>query len=623
MKKILQKINHKISLDFIFCFIILLITLYLFFATYLKWGSFILDSGYGLWIPEQLLLGKKLYKDIFYEYGFFSVYLVAFFYKIFGISSYVIIGIGLAITIAMSYVLYFIAKFILSAHESFFVVLTFLLVCAYGYYDYNGIFNFIFPYSLPSTLSLLLTSISLYFLLRYFQKTKRSYLFAIVFFMCASFCTRIEYSFLILIGQIIASILFAFKEKKWIVSKELLITFCAIFFFSAFVYVTFLIQTDSLGIFVRMYSDTLYSFSNNNIMTKSLMGLSDLKNNLIFIVTSFIFLTLILLAVLLVTNLLLKFFNNKLVENKRNNYISFALLLLIVIYWAKRFFSIEEISGSEIFYPLQLILMINILFSFYMIFAQATQYKKHLMIFCISLMGLLSLYRIFLHSLPLMHGFVLIPLALVGLYYYSFYLFGELYLKITKTKYFFQPLYSLIVMVVLLQNLFDFWSISKRAYDSRIVQLKFERGGIKVQRDELNYRMAKTIEYIGKNIPEDKSVVVFPEGLLLNFYTKRINPTGYGVFNPVGIDIFGEENIIGKFKKLKIDYFIFLQRDASDHGYRAFGTDYAKRLYAWILENYLIEDTIGPYPFTTNHFGVAILRNKNIRKQQIQNPLPL
>ena len=59
-----------------------------------------------------------------------------------------------------------------------------------------------------------------------------------------------------------------------------------------------------------------------------------------------------------------------------------------------------------------------------------------------------------------------------------------------------------------------------------------------------------------------------------------------------------------------IDYIALVHRTCDEFGHPFFGTHYAKKIYSWIKDNYQLTKLIGPYPFTTEEFGVAIYEKR-------------
>ncbi|MCH7866520.1 MAG: hypothetical protein IH881_02410 [Myxococcales bacterium] len=103
------------------------------------------------------------------------------------------------------------------------------------------------------------------------------------------------------------------------------------------------------------------------------------------------------------------------------------------------------------------------------------------------------------------------------------------------------------------------------------------------------------------------SVAVLPEGVMLNYLTRRVNPTPYINFMPPEMLLYGETEIIEAFKSSPPDYVVFMHKNTRLYGYEFFGRDYGRRLYRWVLFNYNLVQRIGPKPFEKGAgFGITI-----------------
>lgn len=102
---------------------------------------------------------------------------------------------------------------------------------------------------------------------------------------------------------------------------------------------------------------------------------------------------------------------------------------------------------------------------------------------------------------------------------------------------------------------------------------------------EHSYTINEAINFIEMNIPEDKTLLVLEEGLLLNYFTGRKSNLRYYALIPHIVDAYGEENIIKGLVGENLPDYIFITNDKyMSNGY--FGLDYAKKIYKYILENY-------------------------------------
>ena len=83
-----------------------------------------------------------------------------------------------------------------------------------------------------------------------------------------------------------------------------------------------------------------------------------------------------------------------------------------------------------------------------------------------------------------------------------------------------------------------------------------------------------------------QTLVMLPEGLIVNYLARRTNPTGQLNFTPPAIIMYGEDAMLDAFRRNPPDWIGVTIVDTSEYGARLFGQDYARRLGAWIEANY-------------------------------------
>ena len=101
-----------------------------------------------------------------------------------------------------------------------------------------------------------------------------------------------------------------------------------------------------------------------------------------------------------------------------------------------------------------------------------------------------------------------------------------------------------------------------------------------------------------------------PEGIGINFFCHRDNPTRYYALIPPRIKLIGEEKIIDQFEGTNIDYILIVKRETPEYGFPHFGVDYGKKIDLWIKNHYVLEKLFGPYPFTGPEFSAALYKKK-------------
>ena len=75
---------------------------------------------------------------------------------------------------------------------------------------------------------------------------------------------------------------------------------------------------------------------------------------------------------------------------------------------------------------------------------------------------------------------------------------------------------------------------------------------------------------------------------MVNYLTRRTNPTRYLVWNPVELAMFGSENMTTTFERNAPDYIMLIHRDAAEYGAKYFGQqpEFGQELMQWIRKNY-------------------------------------
>jgi hypothetical protein len=122
----------------------------------------------------------------------------------------------------------------------------------------------------------------------------------------------------------------------------------------------------------------------------------------------------------------------------------------------------------------------------------------------------------------------------------------------------------------------------------------------------------KVLEELRLRSEPERTLAVFPEGAMINYLARRVNPTPYAVFMPLEVAIFGEERIVASLVAHPPDYVMLVHRDTSEYGVQYFGRDYAKRIGAWISANYRPITQIGAMPFRDGRFGGLLMRRKDL-----------
>lgn len=149
--------------------------------------------------------------------------------------------------------------------------------------------------------------------------------------------------------------------------------------------------------------------------------------------------------------------------------------------------------------------------------------------------------------------------------------------------------------------------------DSRAMVQPFGRDGDTICVDESGAYFWSVIKQVESLCPKDATLAVVPEGVMVNYQLRRINPTPFINFMPPDCLIFGEVEMLGAFQRHPPDFILVLQRVDATYGYALFGKDYAAPLMQWINASYRVCWRLGETPLKAIDRGGFMLLERNDR----------
>jgi hypothetical protein len=149
--------------------------------------------------------------------------------------------------------------------------------------------------------------------------------------------------------------------------------------------------------------------------------------------------------------------------------------------------------------------------------------------------------------------------------------------------------------------------------------------------DPTGAAMGSAVAWIKTHTAPTNTLAVLPEGVMLNYLTRRDNPTPYVVF-AFEVWAFGEQNMLAAYEKNPPDYIVLVQRDSSEYGVPYFGLQksYGFDVMQWVRRNYspcgVVDfayptavrivtpqggpvELIGSEPLQNGVFGIKILKH--------------
>jgi hypothetical protein len=563
-----------------------------------KWADIVVDFGMQLYVPWRLSEGDVLYRDVMYlPGGPFSQYFNALLFKIFGVSFSTLIFANLTITAAMLVLIY--RQFLAATDRWTATTITSIVVVGFAFADYGDQnYNYIAPYCHESLHGLAFSILAIAFLANWTQKRRWPSIFGAGFCFGIVFLTKPEIFLALSAGTIAAFVLipknggnFNFIAKSF-AAFAIAALIPPLFFFFYFSRVEN--WQDSLRSTAFAWVPLLHHSFAENAYYKKFLGLDRPLENFWRIIWQFaVFAT--------VTILYAAFFRRK-INSSRDRIYALALgaALLAVV---------SEINWAvDVFLPPVILTLCALLW----FNSKKLEIENRFTFpFLWSVFGLALLAKMGLFSRVWHYGFVLGMPAFVGMIYLLLWLLPLLLEKYGVQRQPFRWLAWCTIVFIGLELLMP----SLNNYQK--INFAVGSGGDRIftannDTDQRGPAIATAIAWLNKNAPPDKTLAVVPEGAMLNYLTRRVNPTGYPVWMPPELEAFGQANMINAFEQHSPDYILLLHRSTSEYHLKYFGqqSEYGRELMQWIRQNYETVYQLGAVPLQTNAFGLQILKRK-------------
>lgn len=503
-------------------------------------ANIFIDIGREMYYPEAILDGKVLYKDLFCIYGPFSYLFNALIYKIFGIKLSSLYLTGSISALLILSIVYLISKKFLSEFISLSIAFSMVVTGCLA----TRIFNFTLPYSYAVLYGLLCFFVSVYFLIKYLEDKKEKNL--IISSIFGGFAVSNKYDFILYILPL-SFIILKTKNLKLILKSMLSlfvsfsIPFIILFFqglqikdlINALKAISEFTNTESL----RVFYTTQGVYYTNKVWLDWL-----------FKILSFLF-----YSVFIYFGLFL--FDKKGLFKKTLGVILIAFGCLLTFTFVKQ---------ADYLFLTFLVLVLFIL-KF-----RKNNLVQNIFILSAILISLKSLWGLSHTN----YGVYYLPSILISF----FILISNPRLKKT---------FALVLIFMTLQfltiNLEWLYGIQTKIETNKGYVSTLENWGVAAN---------KLINYIDGIKKENPEVVIFPEGLSINFLSSKKTSTEgfYNSLIPLYVEGFGEEKIVEYYKNKTPDVIVISNFPAYSYGRGAICETYAFSFCSFLYENYNLVD---------------------------------
>jgi len=563
------------------------------------WPDVLVDFGRELYVPWQLAEGKVLYVDIAYLNGPLSPYLNALWFRIFGVSILTLALCNIFLLAVLVGFVFHLFNRISGRLAASCACLTLVTVFAFGQLISVGNYNFVCPYSHELTHGLILCTAAITCLSTYHRRRRLLWVAGAGLALGLTFLTRVE---VFLAGALAVavglSLIIWIERPRPRTTFELLASFAGSAILPPAIALVLLSTaipaSEALHAMVGSWSSLLSSDLVSMDFYRKGMGLLDAGANLKLMLT-WIGGYLVLFLPIGVLSMFLR---------RPGAYrLTVALIVSLGVAGAL-LWNLHEIEWRKLAMPWPVFLGAICVVSFVKVIRRGgdSEARSRLMLTCIlSVFALALLGKMVLNTRLYHYGFalampatLLIVAALV-----------EWIPAFIGKRGGYAWVFRSAALAALTVAVFVHVQRSHEVYNSKTYPVA---GGADLFRaDERGDTVNAMLGEIQTRVPPDATLVVLPEGVMINYLARRVNPTPYINFMPPELMVFGEERMLAAFQARPPDYVVLVHKDTSEYGPRFFGRDYGRTLYEWIRENYHPISRIGAQPLQTDQFGILLL----------------
>jgi hypothetical protein len=574
-----------------------------------KWPDILVDFGREVYVPWQVSSGKVLYRDIAYFFGPLSVYLNAAFFTLFGPSVTVLFSANIALYCAFMAFLYGFFRRVSSALAAS-LACSLLAVCTLSQFTLAGNYNFIAPYSHESTHGVMLSLVAFDQLRRFAAARRTSHLFACGLLSGCVLLTRLEIAAVTLAVMAVFFLLAECNRKAPVRGCVALAIFLGgvmvplLAFFAYFS--TQLSGGSALAFLTEPWRFMVNSGIAGSSFYRSGMGLDALPGNLLRMAYGgalFLLPPTLLMHVRMVT--------------RRTAVAAWSALAICLSvagwYWSDRFF----------FPALPLLIFVITLFLFhaYRRSENGPQRQSVLTLLLLALFALGLLCKMLFNCRISQYGFyVALPAVAIAVVFLVGYLPPWLAARGMAGTPFRRVMVVFFAVLAL-----RYGAVAADYYAHKTYQVGLNPADriatMEAPQDSRGLLVDKTLQWIEANVRPDETVLVVPEGVMVNFLSRRENPSRYVNFMLPELVHFGEETILQDFRAHQPDVvMLVLAKDTSEYGVGPFGTDPAngEKIVTWIESAYRPIMLFGGDPLEGKYIGVKIYRKAAWRGNGMQ-----
>jgi len=552
--------------------------------TWRKWGDMLVDFGVQLYLPWKLSTGAVLYRDVAYLTGGpLSQYYHALLFRVFGVSVLTIVASNLVMLALLAALVFWCFYRMSDAWTATMAGLALALVFAFGQHGVTpGIFNYVSPYSHEIVHGLVLSIIVLWLLSRWIMEERIAPALLAGVGSGLVVLTKPEVFLALALAQAAALALFWRAKHKPVLLARSVLAMAGGAVLPPAAFFLYFIRHESLAQSVRSvlwaWTALLTSGAFDNEFYRWCLGLSAPVRHLKAMLWAAAGLAAFLGAYA------------ALCKVKRRGWMRMILLTLAFVEGCKLS---RDFDWNQCGYGLPALCLASLALLLWQAGRQGPGRAQPLpllwSVFSLALLAKLGVWPRLWH-----YGFVLAMPAFLNAVYFLLWQAPSLIERAGGRAGYFRA----VVSVGLLIGFAQLWQDSRFLYEQRTAWAGrgADRMLCKPALGTNEATLGRVADWIQTNTPVHCTLAVLPDGAMLNYLTRRENPTGYLRWNPAESAVYGQEKMKGAFVRAAPDYIILIDYNISQFGTRPFGQDPRDglELKRWIDAHYRTVYETGP-----------------------------
>ena len=561
-----------------------------------KWPDPLIDFGRELYVPWMLSEGSLLYRDIHYFNGPLSPHLNELWFRIFGVGLSTLTWVNLVLIAALVPLIYRTLRHASSQLAALAACLTFVVLFAFSQYVGVGNYNYVSPYSHEASHGMLLSWVVLAAVLTHLRAPRRRWLIVAGLAAGLVFLTKVEFFLAVASASVTGVGLWLWSAKP--PRREALSSlgaFCAAVLTPpalAFALLSLGLPWSeagmaTLGSWWHLADSQLSALS----FYRQGMGMdAPLLHLQRMLAVSAIFAAPLLVAAVLARR-----------TRDPSRQLPLAILSFVTIIALATLFW-RELPWFELGRPLPLCMITaGVAMTLATLRGRQHEHKSALVLIVFALT--LSV-KMILNTRLYHYGFVLAMPSMLLLVVALLDWIPAAIKRSGGQRHVFGAA-ALAALIALIS-----WHAahSARVYKDKTVPVA--EGADAFLSDSRGEALQLAADWILENTSKSDTLAVLPEGVMLNYLSRRKSSVPIVNLMPAELLMFGEEQMLIELQEAPPSYIALIHKDTSEYGFRFFGQDYGQSIARWLEQKYKPVVQIGAAPLKDHQFGIVISRRE-------------